>query len=554
MVTDRPIQGVALGGASAEVGTVCQTVADRLAADTGLLTSIWLERGGRLRCVAGTGDRPGRAGVSPTAGAVGAAFTADVHTVVPEDSGRRDDAGPAVGEACFPIRSDGCVVGVLEVRFAGPLRSDDLDRVRRTAAGLGDDIAALGGPPAESDAQRMLHHLTSLSALEDPAAIASAVLSAAIDLMGLESAALVRPAALTGDHAGAAAIGLLGDAEPAALGHLGTELAATPAAAIGPLGDALADLPAAVRASLTHPAGDAAEALVLHLGDDSTNPGGDPTNPGGDPTNPGDDPTNADDDRTDPVDSPTNPGGDPRHTHLAPLRAAGVRTLVTVALVAQGRTRGVLLLAGRTERPVPIEDVELLELLAAHAATCLRTADLMRSLRARAATDPLTGLGHHATFHEALARTHRRPQTAVVVIDLDGFKRINDTYGHQHGDQVLRAIAAALSGALRRGDTLFRIGGDEFAALLAVADADEALEAGTRLRAAVAGARLGVTVSIGVAVPRPDEADGALLGRADRALYHVKAMGRDGVAVADRDAAEPIGRDADALAAHEAAA
>ena len=178
----------------------------------------------------------------------------------------------------------------------------------------------------------------------------------------------------------------------------------------------------------------------------------------------------------------------------------------------------------------------------------------MRSLRERAATDPLTGLGHHATFHEALARTHRRPQTAVVVVDLDGFKRINDTYGHQHGDQVLRAIAAALSGALRRGDTLFRIGGDEFAALLAVADADEALEAGTRLRAAVAEARLGVTVSIGVAVPLPDEADGALLGRADRALYRVKAMGRDGVAVADRDAVEPIGRDASAPAAREAAA
>jgi diguanylate cyclase (GGDEF)-like protein len=510
--------------------------------------------------VAGTGDRPGREGVSPTAGAVGATFTADVDTVVPEDSGRREDA-PAVGEACFPIRSDDCVIGVLEVRFAGPLRSEDLDRVRRAAAGLGDQIAALGGPPAESAAQRTLRHMTSLSALEDPAAIASAVLSAAIDLMGLESAALVRPAA----HAEHTARGRLGAAlaatpaapgpfdaglatrpaapgplnaglaarpaapgpfdaglaatpaapgpfdaglaaTPAAPAPLDTALTATPTASIGPLGTTLADLPAAALAAMTHPAGDAAQALVLH-----------------------------------PADDPTHPG-------LAPLRAAGVRTLVAVSLVAQGRPRGVLLLAGRAERRVPTEDVELLELLAAHAATCLRTADLMRSLRERAATDPLTGLGHHATFHEALARTHRRPQTAVVVVDLDGFKRINDTYGHQHGDQVLRAIAAALSGALRRGDTLFRIGGDEFAALLAVADADEALEAGTRLRAAVAEARLGVTVSIGVAVPQPDEPDGALLGRADRALYRVKAMGRDGVALADPDGPEPIGRDGVAVA------
>ncbi len=344
--------------------------------------------------------------------------------------------------------------------------------------------------------------MTSLSALEDPAAIASAVLAAAIDLMGLESAALVRPAAEAGRHAGLAA----------AVGPLDNALAATPVAAIGPLGTALAELPAAALASLTHPAGDGAEALVVH------------------------------------------PGDNPAHPGLVPLRADGIRTLVTVALVAQGRPRGVLLLAGRAERPVPIEDVELLELLAAHAATCLRTADLMRSLRERAATDPLTGLGHHATFHEALARTHRRPQTAVVLVDLDGFKRINDTYGHQHGDQVLRAIAAALSGALRRGDTLFRIGGDEFAALLAVADADEALEAGTRLRAAVAEARLGVTVSVGVAVPREGEADGAVLARADRALYRVKAVGRDGVAVAAQGAAEPVGRDAGALAAQEAGA
>jgi diguanylate cyclase (GGDEF)-like protein len=491
MVTDGPIRGVALGGVSEGVGAVCQAVADRLAADPGLLTSIWLERGGRLRYVAGTGDRPGRVGVSPTAGAVGATFTAEAETRVPEDSGRREHAERPLGEACFPIRVDGVVVGVLQVRLAGPLGGDDLDRVRRAAADLGDRIAALGGPPAESAARRMLRHMARLSALDDPAAIASAVLAAAIDLMELESAALVRPAA---------------DPDPdTTAGH----------AAIGPLGRALAALPAPVLASLTRPTGDAAAAVVLH------------------------------------------PESDPAHAAIVPFRAHRIRTLVAVALVAQGRPRGVLVLAGRARRAVPVDDVELLELLAAHAATCLRTADLLRSLRERAATDPLTGLGHHATFHEALARTHRRPRTAVVLVDVDGFKRLNDTFGHQHGDHVLRAIATALATALRRGDTLFRIGGDEFAALLAVADADEALEAGTRLRAAVADARLGVTVSIGVAVPLPGEADGALLARADRALYRVKAAGRDGVAVAnagDSDLARPIGPDPTGVAAGEAAA
>jgi diguanylate cyclase (GGDEF)-like protein len=182
---------------------------------------------------------------------------------------------------------------------------------------------------------------------------------------------------------------------------------------------------------------------------------------------------------------------------------------------------------------LPVDDLDLLELLAAHAATCLRSADVVRSLRERAATDPLTGLGHHATFHDQLAHVHRRPSTAVILVDVDGFKRLNDIFGHQHGDRVLREIAAALGGALRRGDTLFRIGGDEFAALLAVSDPDEALEAGARLRAAVTDANLGVTVSIGVAVPHEGESDAALLARADSALYRVKRAGRDGVALAD---------------------
>ena len=189
-------------------------------------------------------------------------------------------------------------------------------------------------------------------------------------------------------------------------------------------------------------------------------------------------------------------------------------------------------MAGRRHVVLSTDRVELLELLAAHVSSCLRTAEALRASRERAAQDPLTGLGHHAAFYEALAGAHRRPRTAVLLCDLDGFKTLNDRYGHQHGDQVLRDVAAALGGALRRGDRLFRIGGDEFAALVAVAGDDEALEAGERLRAAVAAADLGLTVSIGVAVPRDGEVDSALVGRADRALYGVKATGRDGVALA----------------------
>jgi diguanylate cyclase (GGDEF)-like protein len=193
--------------------------------------------------------------------------------------------------------------------------------------------------------------------------------------------------------------------------------------------------------------------------------------------------------------------------------------------------RGVLLLAD--ERPlVPgTQTVELVELLAAHAASSLRTAGALEELRDRAATDPLTGLGHHGTFHEAFSRARaRREAIGVVIADIDGFKAINDARGHQAGDRALRETAAALGTALRRGDELFRIGGDEFAAIVRVADGHEALELGRRLRAAV-NAIGDVTISIGVALPVAGESHEATLARADQALYDVKAAGRDGVAL-----------------------
>jgi diguanylate cyclase (GGDEF)-like protein len=175
--------------------------------------------------------------------------------------------------------------------------------------------------------------------------------------------------------------------------------------------------------------------------------------------------------------------------------------------------------------------VQLLELLAAHAASCLRTADAIAELRERAASDPLTGLGHHATFHEALAAARASDtKVAVLLVDVDGFKEINDSKGHQAGDRVLREISAVLTGTLRRGDELFRIGGDEFAALVSVTSPEEAMEAGRRLCDAAAKAG-SVTVSIGIALPRDGEADASVLARADRALYAVKQSGRDGVEI-----------------------
>jgi diguanylate cyclase (GGDEF)-like protein len=341
----------------------------------------------------------------------------------------------------------------------------------------------------------MLRQVAGLSALQEPDVIARTVLSAALDLTALDAAALLRRGP---------------DGRLRTLASIGPLAAALHAAAP----DALEAIAAAADETVRVIA--PAEALAI---DDA-------------PT----DEVAADDGGT--GESPAvAPALAAPEAGASALAAAGAEALVVVGLVAQGESQGVLLLAGDAATATAPADAELLEALAVNAASCLHTADLLGSLRERAATDPLTGLGHHATFHETLAQSHRRPRTAVVLCDIDGFKRLNDTFGHQHGDSVLRGVAAALTDALRRGDRLFRIGGDEFAALLAVSSAEEAVEAGERLRAAVRRAGLGVTLSIGVAVPQPDEPDACVLARADQALYRVKASGRDGVALA---ADEPL--------------
>jgi diguanylate cyclase (GGDEF)-like protein len=218
------------------------------------------------------------------------------------------------------------------------------------------------------------------------------------------------------------------------------------------------------------------------------------------------------------------------------LRAGGVESIVVVPIEGQHERRGILVVAHEEPRRLDTELVELVELLGAQVSASLATAEAVAALAERASQDPLTGLGHHATFHAALAaaRAGLAPgcRVALVLVDIDGFKAVNDTRGHLAGDQLLRSVAAVCASALRAADRLFRIGGDEFAALVEVGDADDVRRVGRRLVDAVR--ELGsATVSVGAALGELDEGDRELFARADRALYAAKRAGRDTLRVAD---------------------
>lgn len=159
----------------------------------------------------------------------------------------------------------------------------------------------------------------------------------------------------------------------------------------------------------------------------------------------------------------------------------------------------------------------------------------------RAAVDTLTGLATRRAVQEALPRlvaqaSRAGEPVAALMLDLDHFKNVNDTYGHEVGDHVLGAVGTAISGSIRAADLAGRFGGEEFVVFLPGTRLEGAIVAAEKIRAAIARIRIPdgppeVTASVGVAVLPDDAADAAALLRiADRALYEAKRAGRNRVA------------------------
>ena len=168
-----------------------------------------------------------------------------------------------------------------------------------------------------------------------------------------------------------------------------------------------------------------------------------------------------------------------------------------------------------------------------------------QQLLGEALTDPLTGLHNRRGLEQQLAALALRPtglpeRMTWVMVDIDHFKRVNDSHGHDGGDAVLKAVAAALQSAARDGDSLARLGGEEFVLLLPDAPAAVGFRVAERLRLAVqalavrhAARSVHVTASFGVAEQAQSEPWAAALERADAALYRAKNSGRNRVMLAE---------------------
>jgi len=247
-----------------------------------------------------------------------------------------------------------------------------------------------------------------------------------------------------------------------------------------------------------------------------------------------------------------------RHAALfGPERAVGLGSCALLPLVRQGQLIGSLQFASRdAQRYEADAGTEFLERLAAVVAICLDNVLNQERLRQAGITDALTGLHNRRYFEQRCpievgeAQRHGHG-LACLFLDVDHFKRINDSHGHPVGDEVLRQVGQRIRQQLRAGDTMARYGGEEFVVLLPRCPDEHALETAERIRRALCetcvelpdGMRLPVTLSAGLSLlsqllsssQLPVLASG-LVAAADAALYAAKAQGRNRIVMAGQGA------------------
>ena len=220
-------------------------------------------------------------------------------------------------------------------------------------------------------------------------------------------------------------------------------------------------------------------------------------------------------------------------------RPEGSMSAMCVPVSIMGRSVGVIHVTGKQHVAFSDNKVQDLETLAKLSGARLGLLRVMAETQLQATTDSLTGLLNRRSFeHRVTAVRRQEPEVVVAMADLDHFKELNDTHGHETGDRALRLFAQVLRESLRADDLVCRHGGEEFAVAIPGCTIEKAGEifdaARTRLEAALAVAGLPkFTVSVGVVLADPKDDLPAVLGRADAALFQAKREGRDRVVALD---------------------
>lgn len=226
---------------------------------------------------------------------------------------------------------------------------------------------------------------------------------------------------------------------------------------------------------------------------------------------------------------------------LAPLGVTPEIPICYLPLIVEAEFKGFFWLWGEGLRT---DDMPTMSIFGSQVAIALQNAHLMDKVQKMAITDDLTGVYNRGHFFElaehvfSQARRYDLP-LSVIILDIDHFKKFNDTYGHVVGDQVLANVARVLQNNLRENDTLGRYGGEEFSILMPVTDLPAAQKVAMRLRSCVADSRVetsagpvGVKISIGVSQLQEDMPTLlSLINRADQAMYIAKSTGGNKVAI-----------------------
>ena len=233
-------------------------------------------------------------------------------------------------------------------------------------------------------------------------------------------------------------------------------------------------------------------------------------------------------------------------------RFSGAGAIAVIPIGRDEALMGCLVISGADEGSITGEEARNVGLLGAIAATALEIVWEIEEVNRRAETDPLTGLANRRRFDESLQRELSQSDrfghpVSLVLVDIDHFKRVNDSHGHEAGDAVLRTVSRMLADGVRTVDLCARFGGEELAILLPQTTAAGAFELADRLRRRIAGrpvkyndAEIAVTASFGVAsYPEVVHTRDALFQAADAALYGAKHDGRNCVRLADRTLGVP---------------